>query len=78
MITGKVNPEREATIPLEILGSGQRQRRIVAVIDTGFNGYLTLSGNTISDLRLPLAGNRRATLGDGNVILLEAYLAKVL
>lgn len=78
MITGRVSPDREITVALEILGLDQRQRRIVAVMDTGFNGYLTLSGNVISDLKLPLVGNRRATLGDGSIIALEAYLAKVL
>ena len=32
----------------------------------------------IDRLKLQLAGNRRATLGDGNVVVLDVYLGKVL
>ena len=78
MITGKVSSDREATVDLEILGSNRQQQRVVAVVDTGFNGSLTLPGDVIGGLELPLVGNRRATLGDGSIVALEAYLAKVL
>ena len=47
------------------------------MIDTGFNGYLTLPSDVVSRLKLQLAGNRRATLGDGNTVVLDVYLAKV-
>jgi clan AA aspartic protease len=78
MITGKVTANREAVIELEIVGSNQRKEKVEAVIDTGFNGYLTLPSDLINSLKLQLAGNRRATLGDGNVVILDVYLAKVL
>jgi predicted aspartyl protease len=42
MITGLVNPDYEAVIRLRIQGPGGHEREIDAVIDTGFNGYLTL------------------------------------
>jgi clan AA aspartic protease len=78
MITGKVTANREAVIELEIVGSNQRKEKVEAVIDTGFNVYLTLPSDLISSLKLRMAGNRRATLGDGNVVVLDVYLAKVL
>ena len=78
MITGKITANREATISLEISGPDRQPRQITAVIDTGFNGYLTLPKDLITNLKLPLVGNRRATLGDGNVVALDAYLATVL
>jgi len=46
-----------------------------AVIDTGFNGYLTLPKKEVAELQLPFAGQRRATLADGKTIVLDAYLA---
>lgn len=68
---------REAVIALNILTPGQQPQSVEAVIDTGFNGYLTLSGEMIHRLALPSAGHRRAVLGDGTVVVLNAYLAKV-
>lgn len=78
MIIGNVSEHREAVIELEILTRTKRTRKVSAVIDTGFNGYLTLPGNLITRLKLQLAGNRLATIGDGNVVLLDVYLAKML
>ena len=76
MINGNVTANREAVIELDVIGSNQKREKVEAVIDTGFNGYPTLPRHLSSDLELPLAGNRRATLGDGNVVVLDVYLAK--
>lgn len=77
MISGKVSPDREATIDLDVSGPSQQPQRTEVVIDTGFNGYLTLPEKRIHGLKLPFVGNRRATLGDGNVVVLDVYLATV-
>ncbi|HKQ78656.1 MAG TPA: clan AA aspartic protease [Blastocatellia bacterium] len=77
MITGKVTANREATIEFEVNGFGQPPHQVEAVIDTGFNGYLTLPNQLIGLLNLPSAGNRSATLGDGSAVVLDAYLATV-
>lgn len=78
MITGKVIDRREAVIDLEIFGQNQRKVRVEVAIDTGFNGYLTLPKATVTSLELQPAGNRTATLGDGNIVILEVYLAVVI
>ena len=78
MITGKVTERREAVIDLEVIGQNQRKVRVEAAIDTGFNGYLTLPKATVNSLALQPAGNRIATLGDGNTVILEVYLAVVI
>ncbi|RKU05760.1 clan AA aspartic protease [Candidatus Poribacteria bacterium] len=78
MITGKITANREAIIELEVIGSNQRREKVEAVIDTGFNGYLTLPNNLIRYLNLQRAGSRHVTLGDGNVVVLDVYLAMVL
>ena len=78
MIAGRVTESREAVIDLEVVGQNQRKVRVEAAIDTGFNGYLTLPKATVNSLALQSAGNRIATLGDGNTVILEVYLAAVI
>ena len=78
MITGKITTNREAIIELEVIGSNQRRKKVEAIIDTGFNGYLTLPNDLINYLKLQRAGSRHVTLGDGNVVVLDMYLAMVL
>ncbi len=51
--------------------------KIEAVIDTGFNGFLTLGLTLVRAPRLPSASSRRATLADGSMISLNVYLASV-
>ena len=41
MMIGHVNAYREAVISLSVEGSSSLRRDIDAVIDTGFDGYLT-------------------------------------
>ena len=78
MITGKITTNREAIIELEVIGLNQSREKVEAVIDTGFNGYLTLPNDLINYLNLQRAGSRHVTLGDGNVVVLDMYFAKVL
>ena len=78
MITGKVTANREAVIKLEVIGPTKQTQQVETVIDTGFNGHLTLPSNLINRLKLQFVGNRRATLGDGNIVVLDVYLGKVL
>lgn len=78
MITGKVTERREAVIDVEVVGQKQRKVRVEAAIDTGFNGYLTLPSATVDSLALQPAGSRIATLGDGNTVILDVYLAVVI
>ncbi len=75
MIYGKVG-NHEALIELEVSGNGQSQR-IDAVIDTGYNGYLTLPAQLVTALQLPFAGHRRGMLADGSVTRLDVFMASV-
>lgn len=77
MIVGRVTNNQEAIIELEIVGLNRREK-IEVVIDTGFDGSLTLPGDLINRLDLRRAGRRYAILGDGNIVALELYRAKVL
>ena len=77
MIQGTVTADHEAVIILAITGPKGAARSVEAVIDTGFNGELTLPKEIAEALALPLVGNRRAELADGNSITLDACLATV-
>ena len=76
MIRGTIR-NRESIIELEVYGPGQPTQQIQAVIDTGYNGYLTLPSHLVTALQLPFAGHRRGTLADGSVTRLDVYLASV-
>ena len=53
MITGVVTPDLEVIVGLVVRGSGGREREIEAVVDTGFDGHLSLPPSLIRQLRLP-------------------------
>lgn len=77
MISGKVNELLEAVIPLTVIGREGLRAGIESVIDTGFNGFLTLDTAVIQTLKLFCAGSRRASLADGSVVALDVYLGNV-
>lgn len=78
MITGAITSNREAVISIVVRHSESQEMQVEAVIDTGFNGFLTLPRQLIADLALPLAGTTQAALGDGSATLLDVFEATVL
>ncbi len=78
MIQGVVSQSREAILPL-VVGNATGQRQVVeAVIDTGFNGFLSLPSTIIAALNLPWNGSDIVTLGDGSETLFDLYAATVI
>jgi clan AA aspartic protease len=77
MIAGVVTTELEAVIRLVVRGAGGRRRTIPAVIDTGYNGSLSLPSPLISLLGLPWRRRGRALLADGSETLFDIYEATV-
>ena len=73
MIEGVVNDRLEAVITLTVEGPGGQRRSIVAIVDTGFGGFLTLPPRLIDELGLQFEGVGRATLGDGSEIRFPFY-----
>jgi len=78
MITGSVNTRREAIITVAVLDPAGHTWEIDAVVDSGFNGFLTLPGQTIEALGLPRFGSVRAILVDGREDLLPTYKASIM
>jgi len=78
MITGIVTVAREAVISLTVRGPNGQEQEIEAVIDTGFDGSLTLPPALITALGLPWRRRGRALLADGNESVFEIYEATVI
>jgi len=78
MIQGTVNSRREAILPL-VVGNASGQRQVVdTVIDTGFNGFLTLPSVLITSLGLSWNATDIVTLGDGSEALFDLYAAMII
>jgi clan AA aspartic protease len=77
MIRGRVSKQREARLLLTIFAADGRESHLDVVIDTGFDGFLTLPSQFIRRLQLPPAGTRRIILGDGSSVELDTYLGNV-
>lgn len=76
MTTGFFTSANEPALPLEVQGP-DGARSFDAIIDTGFNGALTLPPDWIPPLGLPQAGQEPVTLADGREVttaLYDAYL----
>jgi clan AA aspartic protease len=78
MIIGTVNADFEPIISLSIRGSDGKVYTQDAVIDTGFNGWLSLPPDLIVQLNLKWKRRGRAILGDGSECVFNVYEATVI
>ncbi|MBI3821535.1 MAG: clan AA aspartic protease [Planctomycetes bacterium] len=77
MITGSVNSDLEGILRITVRGPNGKRKRITAVIDTGYNGSLTLPLELIADLGLPWRDTGSAMLGDGSICECDIYASWV-
>ena len=78
MIVGQVNRNREAVVALTLRDASGQDHVIDAVIDTGFNGSLTLSAHAVGLLELDWHGREQGTLADGSIGYFEIYAARII
>ena len=78
MIEGFVNSNYEPIISLPVHGPTGSEREIDVVIDTGYNGYLTLPPGLVAELGLPVVGDGEATLADGSEAVFDVHSVTVL
>lgn len=78
MITGQVNGLYEAVVPIHLQGVGGTVHPVEAILDTGFNGTLTLSSDLIATLRLPWRTRGSAILADGREEMFDIYAATII
>jgi clan AA aspartic protease len=74
---GKVNARREALLRLRLEGSDGRRRVVEGIVDTGYDGALTLPPKLVRALKLPLVGQNHAELANGQIVLFNTYQATV-
>ena len=77
MIAGTVTADREIVIPMEAVSADRSSISFEAVVDTGFNGFLTLPVGLLNTLGASAAGTRRAELGDGNLVEMDVYCVNI-
>ena len=73
MIEGAVNAAHEAVVPLLVRDSAGEEREVLAVIDTGFNRFLTLPSTLVGELNSPFLGVTRVFLADGSEATLDMF-----
>lgn len=73
MIEGVVNPAREAILTLSLRGPSGQVRATDAVIDTGYDGFLTLPMPLVEELGLPFRFRGRAVLANGSEEMFDVY-----
>lgn len=78
MIEGVVNAAREAVVTLSLRGPSGQAREVEAVIDTGYDGFLTLPPYLVEALELPFRFRGRAFLANGNVETFNVHDVTVL
>jgi clan AA aspartic protease len=78
MITGVVNEHVEATIRLPVRAANGQEREIEVILDTGFNGSLTLPPAIIAALGLPWRTRGLVMLANGTEDQCDIYTATVL
>jgi len=78
MITGTVNADYEAVIRLQVQGPTGHAHDVDALIDTGFNGFLTLPPALVTALGLTRRSRGRAQLANGSEELFDIYGVTVL
>jgi len=77
MITGFVNVEFEPVVLLSIRRFDDKIFTQDAIVDTGFNGWLSLPPDLIAELNLKWKRRGRAILGDGSECVFNVYEAVV-
>ena len=68
----------QARIGIILYPPGRAELKIECVVDTGFEGFLTLPISVVTDLSLPYLGQIKATLADNARIATNMHEAVIL
>jgi predicted aspartyl protease len=75
---GIVTDQYRAMLHLTVRGPDGQEQEVEVVLDTGFDGHLTLPSAAITTLGLNYTGESITTLADGHAVELPFYEAVVL
>ena len=77
MIRGTI-ANHEGTVRLTVFGRAAQREPIKAVVDTGYDGWLSLPQSLIHDLELQWINFGRAVLADGSECGFDVYAGEVI
>jgi len=77
MIAGAVNARNEAVVRLRVRGPVGVESTIDAIVDSGFNGSLTLPAATVAALGFARQSGGGALLADGSLLQYDQCTAEV-
>lgn len=77
MMTGIVNSYSEATVQLPAYDVQGQLQTVLTIVDTGFDGAMTLPASMIQSLGLPFVRSSRTLLADGRESLFDIHEAIV-
>ena len=77
MITGEIASTREIVVPLILICVDGDEQSLHAVIDTGFDSFLSLPPHIVASLSLRQVGVVHVTLGDGSEAALPKYRVRI-
>jgi clan AA aspartic protease len=73
MIVGMVSADLQPIIRLTVFAPDGTHQAVEALVDSGFNGWLTLPPAIIAALGLSWFQRGRAVLADGNSVVFDTY-----
>lgn len=76
MITGTISSQNEPRVSIG-LPFGKRVKRVKAVVDTGFNGYVALPKELIVGPGWRLIGSEKYEVATGSLEVFDVYLGKI-
>lgn len=77
MMSGVVNAALEASLRLSVEDTRGQLQEVEAILDTGFNGFLTLPSALVAALGLPWLSRQQGQLADGTFQVLEVFAATI-
>ena len=77
MISGKVNPHLAPLVPLDLIASSGEIHTVDMMLDTGFNGDLSLPREIIRQLGFQLFDDVASRLADGQEVRLRGWEGRV-
>jgi len=78
MIEGIVNDLNEPIVDLDIEISDKVLRKTEGIVDTGFNGYISIPATLVEESNWHFLGTEEYELANGDVVEEKVYLGKVI
>lgn len=78
MIRGWIDDDGQPRVRLTVRSASNRATNVDFLIDTGFDGYVTLPYREVISLGLPWKGMLGGMLAHGGPLITEAFLGEVL